>query len=111
MDGNWQEYDFPSRSEGEQSLLNMLAHPEWKFLKDPGKKDFSKLLDQEKHRKLKRENDLEEEKIAPVSLLTDAPHKAAAQIIPIMESLSLIMKRNWPENNRRSDFPGKKINR
>ncbi len=60
-------------------------------------RDYSALLEKEKHREKKRQNDLEEQKIAPVSLLTYALEKSANQIIPILESIPLVMKRNWPE--------------
>lgn len=59
--------------------------------------DYSKLFEKEKHREKKRQNDIEEKIVAPVSLLTDALLKASNQIVPILESLPLIMKRNWPE--------------
>jgi len=59
--------------------------------------DYSALLEFEKYRKAKRENDIEENKVAFVSEITEALHRAAAIIIPILESLPLIMKRNWPE--------------
>jgi phage terminase Nu1 subunit (DNA packaging protein) len=59
--------------------------------------DYSGLLEYEKYRKIKRENDLEENKYAPVSVITDALNGAANQIVPIMESLPLVIKRNWPE--------------
>ena len=59
--------------------------------------DYSKLLEYEKYREKKRQNDIDESLVAPVSLLTDALHAAANQIVPILESLPLIMKRNWPE--------------
>ena len=58
--------------------------------------DFSKLLDEEKHRKLKRENDIEDNLVAPVSVLTVAIEKVATQIIPILDSLPLEMKRRNP---------------
>ncbi len=51
----------------------------------------------QQERKLRRENDLEEKIIAPVSLLTVALAKAASQIIPIMDSLPLEMKRRNPQ--------------
>lgn len=35
--------------------------------------------------------------MAPVSLLAEVLEKSAAVIVPILESLPLIMKRNWPE--------------
>jgi phage terminase Nu1 subunit (DNA packaging protein) len=59
--------------------------------------NYSELLEYEKYREKKRLNDLEEKKYAPVSLLTDALLKAGNQIIPILESLPLIMKRHFPE--------------
>jgi len=64
---------------------------------DSDSDDYAKLLEYEKYREKKRINDMEENKVAPVSLLTDALQKAANQIIPIFESLPLIMKRNFPE--------------
>ena len=54
-------------------------------------------LAQEQHRKLTRENDVEEKKVAPVSLLTDVLEKSASKIIPILESLPLEMKRMNPK--------------
>lgn len=62
-----------------------------------GDEDYTQLLEEEKHRKLKRENDLAEEEVAPVTLLTDALEKVAAQIVPIMDSLPLEMKRMNPK--------------
>lgn len=64
---------------------------------DSDEDDYSKLLEREKYREKKRQNDIEEKLVAPVALLTNALHTAANQIIPILESLPLIMKRNWPE--------------
>jgi phage terminase Nu1 subunit (DNA packaging protein) len=61
------------------------------------KEDYSRLLDIEKYREKKRENDMKEKLVAPVSLLTDALQKSISIIIPILESLPLNMKRNWPE--------------
>jgi len=50
----------------------------------------------QQERKLKRENDLAEQIIAPVSLLTKALEQVAAQMIPILDALPLRMKRNNP---------------
>ena len=55
------------------------------------------LLAAEQRRKLQRENDIEEKLLAPVSLLTDALINTGKQIIPILDSLPLTMKRYWPE--------------
>lgn len=50
----------------------------------------------EQRRKLRRENDLAESLVAPVSLLTSAIEKTAAQIIPILDALPLEAKRMNP---------------
>ncbi|WP_319548826.1 terminase small subunit [Desulfogranum marinum] len=72
------------------------------WLKHDGNEDIDlqkerALLAAEQRRKIQRENDIAEGLVAPVSLLYDALEKTAAQIIPIFESLPLMMKRNWPE--------------
>ena len=58
--------------------------------------DFARLLDQERHRKLQRENDIEDQIVAPVSILTEAIERLASQMIPILDSLPLEMKRRNP---------------
>jgi len=69
-----------------------------KFIRTSNEKsDYGELFDQEKYRKLKRENDLEEKQVAPVELLTDGLEKIANIWIPILEGLPLMIKRNWPE--------------
>lgn len=70
-----------------------------RFLREAANKrtSFTELLEEEKHRKIKRENDLEEGLLAPVALLTEALEQAGNIMIPILESLPLVMKRNWPE--------------
>lgn len=55
------------------------------------------LLTASQRRKLDRENDLEEKLVAPVELLTSALIQAARQIIPILDSLPMEMKRDNPE--------------
>jgi phage terminase Nu1 subunit (DNA packaging protein) len=69
------------------------------FLRDRSRKgtDYAELLDAERYRQRKRENDLAEDLVAPVSLLSDALENAASQIVPILESLPLHMKRQFPE--------------
>ena len=69
---------------------------------DPGdgdeeSQDYSALLEKERYREKKRLNDEAERLVAPVALLTDALSQAGNIIIPILDSLPLIMKRNWPE--------------
>ena len=58
--------------------------------------DYTALLDEERYRKMSRENDLAEEEIAPVAVLEEAVEKMAAQIIPILDALPLEMKRMNP---------------
>jgi len=53
-------------------------------------------LTQEQSRKLSRENDIEEGKIAPLSVLEDALTKVGQRIVAIMEALPLEMKRANP---------------
>lgn len=59
--------------------------------------DVSAQVEKEKLRKLRRENDIEERKVAPVYLLTEALQKAGAIIVANLESLPLLIKRHWPE--------------
>ncbi len=58
--------------------------------------DYSVLLDKERYLKLKRENEIEDKLVAPIELLTDALQQVAAQMVPLLESLPLKMKRNNP---------------
>lgn len=62
-----------------------------------GDSNFRDLLDQEKHREKKRENDLAEGLVAPVELLEDAVGRGVAAMVPVLEGLPLIMKRHWPD--------------
>ena len=59
--------------------------------------DFRELLEQEKYREKKRENDLAESLVAPVALLEDAVGRGVSAMLPILEGLPLLMKRHWPE--------------
>jgi len=62
-----------------------------------GEKDYSAELEKEKWREKKRENDVEEKLVAPVSVLTDALKKVADQVVPILDSIPLEMKRLNPK--------------
>jgi len=64
---------------------------------EKNKGEFSSLLEQEKHRAAKRENDLAEGLVAPVSVLEDVLARGVAASIPILEGLPGVMKRHWPE--------------
>lgn len=71
-----------------------------RFLRDQQAKPqggTAEQLEAEKLRKIRRENDIEEGKFAPLFLLTDALQKSGAIIIANLESLPLLMKRHWPE--------------
>jgi len=59
--------------------------------------DYDELLKMEKWRAQKRENDLQEELVAPVELITDAIVKTAAQVTAVLESLPVNLKRAMPE--------------
>ena len=61
------------------------------------KEDYAELLDEERYRKMKRENDLAELEVAPITLLKTALQKYATQIVPVLDSLPLEMKRRNPQ--------------
>lgn len=65
--------------------------------KNGGKATVSEELDREKLRRIKRENDLEEQLVAPVDKLTDALVKTFAVVCPILDNIPLLIKRYWPE--------------
>jgi phage terminase Nu1 subunit (DNA packaging protein) len=65
--------------------------------RDQGRFDYAAELEKEKWREKKRQNDLEEKLIAPVSTLTSALEKVADQVVPILESIPLEMKRLNPK--------------
>ena len=60
------------------------------------KSDWGELLEQEKYREKKRINDEAEELLSPVEKLGEALSKVGAQIVPILETLPLSLKRNCP---------------
>jgi phage terminase Nu1 subunit (DNA packaging protein) len=69
------------------------------YLRARGRKktNFTELLEAEKYRQKKRENDLEEDLIAPVQVLEDVLERGVAAMIPILEGFPLHLKRAWPE--------------
>ena len=85
-----------ANGKGRPSKYNTVDVHKW-LLGENIEEDFSTLLDEERHRKLKRQNDIEENLVAPVALLTEALEKSGNIILPILESLPLVMKRSWPE--------------
>jgi phage terminase Nu1 subunit (DNA packaging protein) len=64
---------------------------------EKGNEDWTKLLEEERYRKLKRENDLADDLVAPLSKLTEALEKTMAQVVPILEALPMEMKRLNPK--------------
>lgn len=60
-------------------------------------KNLTKLIDEERYRKLKRENDMEDDLVAPVEILEMAIKDAGRQIIPLLDTLPVEMKRDNPE--------------
>ena len=58
--------------------------------------DVEKKIEEEKLRKLKRENDLAEGLVAPVDLLQSAFENVTSQMVPILDSMPLEMKRMNP---------------
>ena len=64
---------------------------------ESGRMNYTDELEKEKWREKKRQNDLEEKLVAPVSVLTEALEKVADQVVPILDSLPLEMKRLNPK--------------
>lgn len=64
---------------------------------EPHGGDFQALLNQEKHRALKRANDAAETLVAPVEVLEDALKKTVDVMIPPLEMLPVNLKERWPE--------------
>lgn len=65
--------------------------------KEDGGDDVRKLLTAEQHREKKRENDIAEGLIAPISLITESIMKAGSIIMANLEALPGMMKRSNPE--------------
>jgi phage terminase Nu1 subunit (DNA packaging protein) len=61
------------------------------------KSKYRDLLEQEKYREKKRQNDQAEALVAPVDLLEDAVVRGVSAMVPVLEGLPLLMKRHWPE--------------
>ena len=59
--------------------------------------DWAILLEAEKYREKKRQNDLAEKLVAPIEVLEKVVERGVAGMVPILESLPLVMKRHWPE--------------
>jgi phage terminase Nu1 subunit (DNA packaging protein) len=70
---------------------------EWIKRPSGGKnKNYKELIDKEKHREIKRENDIADGKVAPLTILHDALTEIGTKIKAQMEALPLEMKRANP---------------
>lgn len=58
---------------------------------------FREMLDQEKYRTLKRENDAAEKQVAPVEVLEAALEKTVNVMIPPLEDLPVNLRQRLPE--------------
>ena len=65
--------------------------------KPDGEASHRDLLEYEKYREKKRENDEAENLLAPVELLEEALAKSVNVMLPILEMLPMNLKRRWPE--------------
>jgi phage terminase Nu1 subunit (DNA packaging protein) len=61
---------------------------------------FRELLDKERYREKKRENDVAETLVAPVETLVDAAERGVAAMLPVLDGLPSIVKRHWPGISR-----------
>ena len=59
--------------------------------------DYRQLMEQEKYRQMQRENAIAERLVAPVSLIEEAVGRGVAAMLPVLESLPLLVKRECPE--------------
>lgn len=67
------------------------------IVNDEDKENFTLLLEKEKWREKKRQNDEAENLIAPISLLVEALEKTGVEIIQILDMIIPNMKRRCPE--------------
>ena len=80
------------------------------IVEDEEKENFSLLLEKEKWREKKRQNDESENLIAPLSLMQEAIEKTGKEIIQILDSLVPRLKRNWPDmTGEQAEFVNKTV--
>ena len=84
-----------ANGKGRPSKYDTVAVHKW-LLGGNATEDFAALLDEERYRKMKRENDLAEEEIAPINLIRKVVITGITKILPVLESLPLEMKRRNP---------------
>lgn len=85
------------RPNGRYGAKAVTQYVGWLRAQASSKSDFSVLLEQEKYREKKRENDLAEGLVASVDVLEDVLASGVAAMIPVFENLPLMVKRHWPE--------------
>lgn len=96
-------YDFDACRVAYIRYLRGVANGQVKEQKDDGAepsecgKDYAAELEKEKWREKRRENDIAEGLVAPVSVLKDALEKVADQVVPILDAIPLEMKRLNPK--------------
>jgi phage terminase Nu1 subunit (DNA packaging protein) len=62
-------------------------------------KDYDRLLDKERWRKMKRENDVADGVLVEISVAQEKIEEVANAILPILESIVPEVKRSWPDMN------------
>ncbi|MFG0266298.1 MAG: hypothetical protein ACF8AM_14295 [Rhodopirellula sp. JB055] len=58
--------------------------------------DFRELLEQERYREMKRENDRAESHVATVAQLEDATKRGVAAMVTILDRLPATVRQHWP---------------
>ena len=84
-------------AEGKYSVESVTQYIEYLRQVQQKRTGYHELLDREKYREKKRENDRAETLVAPVEVIEHAVEKGVTALIAILETLPLIIKRNWPE--------------
>lgn len=69
------------------------------YVRQNNEKDtcFRDLLEQEKYRGLKRQNDEAEKLLAPIEMISEVVEKGVAALIQELENLPELVKKHWPK--------------
>lgn len=95
----WRRDGCPVHREGRRGVpmeFDTVAIHRWLLNRNGDDDSVNVQLEREKLRKLRRENDMQEELVAPIDILTKAISSLASQVVPILDALPMEMKRRNP---------------